>query len=243
MNFGPALISLGNWNRKGDAQDWEVDLEWSMEFKRLTTLTITRGEAFELYQGHGFRKGTNFFIFNSEWLKWLAVNANYSNGSAVNYYPGTGYLPFLGRGQNGNLGITLRPDKHLRLDETYIYSHLESLPGFESAPGTTIYNNHILRSKANYQLTPALSFRAIVDYNGVLPNTSLVSLQQTKRVGYDFLFTYLVHPGTALYVGYTDIYQNLLLDPSRPPYLSLSGFPDMNTGRQIFAKLSYLFRF
>ena len=77
----------------------------------------------------------------------------------------------------------------------------------------------------------------------MLPNTALVALDPTKRLSYDLLLTYLLHPGTALYVGYTDIYQNLLFDPLRPPYLRSSTFPDMNTGRQIFVKMSYLLRF
>jgi hypothetical protein len=77
----------------------------------------------------------------------------------------------------------------------------------------------------------------------VLPNPSLVALDRTKRLGYDLLVSYLLNPGTALYVGYTDIYENLMQDPTRPPYMKLSGFPDMNTGRQFFVKLSYLFRF
>ena len=105
------------------------------------------------------------------------------------------------------------------------------------------YNNQILRSKANYQFTRELSFRAIVDYNGVLPNTSLVTAERTKRIGYDLLLSYILHPGTALYLGYMDTYQNLMQDPSRPPYLKLSGFPDMNTGRQLFVKMSDQFRF
>ncbi len=44
------------------------------------------------------------------------------------------------------------------------------------------------------------------------------------------------------YLGYMDTYQNLMQDPSQPPYLRLSGFPDMNTGRQLFVKLSYQLR-
>jgi hypothetical protein len=53
----------------------------------------------------------------------------------------------------------------------------------------------------------------------------------------------MLHPGTALYVGYTDIYENLTFNPSRPPYLQLAGFPNLNTGRMAFVKLSYLLRF
>ncbi len=236
MNFGPAIIVLGNWNRLGQTQDWEVDFEWGMQLTRLTNFTYSRGEVYELFKGQGFRKHANYYIFNTEWFRWLAVSSSFSHGDAVNYYPAAGYAPFAGNSQSANLGLTLRPTARLQLDETYIYSHLRTA-------AASIYTNHIVRSKANYQFTRELSLRAIVDYNGVLPNASLVALDRTKRVSYDFLLTYLLHPGTALYVGYTDIYQNLRLDPSRPPYLTLSGFPDLNTGRQLFVKMSYLFRF
>jgi len=43
--------------------------------------------------------------------------------------------------------------------------------------------------------------RAIVDYNATLPNPALVNLERCKRVTGDLLLTYLVHPGTAIYLG------------------------------------------
>jgi hypothetical protein len=244
VDFGPAVVVLGNWNRQGRAQDWEADLEWNMEFTRLTSFTFSHGEIFELYQNREFRKRANSLIFNTGWYKWLAVQSTFSQGNAVNYYPSSGLAPFLGDSRDANVVLTIRPTSRLRLDETYIYSHLRAHSGWDFTGSTpSIYNNHIARSKVNYQFTRQLSLRAIVDYNGVLPNESLVSLTRTKRMGYDVLLTYLLHPGTALYAGYTDIYQNLLFDPSKPPYLQLSRFPDFNTGRQVFVKLSYLFRY
>ena len=244
VNFGPAVIVLGNWNRQGRAQDWEADLEWNMEFTRLTSFTFSHGELFELYQDHEFRKRADNLIFNTGWYKWLAVQSTFSQGDEVNYYPSSGLAPFLGDSQNANVVLTIRPTPRLRLDETYIYSHLRAHSGWDfTGSSPSVYTNHIARSKVNYQFTRQLSLRAIVDYNGVLPNESLVSLTRTKRVGYDVLLTYLLHPGTALYAGYTDIYQNLVFDPSKPPYLQLSRFPDFNTGRQVFVKLSYLFRY
>ncbi len=90
----------------------------------------------------------------------------------------------------------------------------------------------------------------ILDYNAVLPNTELVNLQRSKRITGDVLLTYLIHPGTALYVGYTDTRENLLLTSGGPAGLSpvsamldRIGFPSTVTGRQFFAKISYLFRF
>ena len=47
----------------------------------------------------------------------------------------------------------------------------------------------------------------------MLANRALVELDRTKHLTVDVLMTYLVHPGTALYVGYTDGYDNVALDP------------------------------
>lgn len=94
----------------------------------------------------------------------------------------------------------------------------------------------------NYQFTRALSLRGIFDYNAVLPNTSVVALDRNKHVTADWLMTYLVHPGTALYVGYTDGYENLRRD-ALSGALSPAGAPTVSSGRQIFVKSSYLFRF
>ena len=54
--------------------------------------------------------------------------------------------------------------------------------------------------------------------------------------------TYLVHPGTAFYIGYTDGYDNLRKDPIDGGY-TLGGGSTLWTGRQVFVKSSYLFRF
>jgi hypothetical protein len=236
MRYGPAVNVLANRNYRGQLQDWQAELEWSVDLKRLTTLTVSGGKYFELYRGYGFHKHAMYYLFSTEWYKWLALSSTYSHGTALNYYPGAGYLPFLGNAQNGDASLTLRAGPRVRLDESYLYSRLAAGP-------TVLYSNHIARSKVNYQWSRALSFRAIVDYNGVLPNSSLIALDHNKRLGFDLLMTYLVHPGTAFYVGYTDIYQNMVLDPSRPPYIQITQFPNTNTGRQVFVKLSYLFRY
>jgi hypothetical protein len=77
----------------------------------------------------------------------------------------------------------------------------------------------------------------------VLPNPALADLERQKRVTGDVLLTYLIHPGTAFYVGYTDRLENMALIPGAPPTAGRIGFPSTTTGRQFFAKVSYLFRF
>jgi hypothetical protein len=84
----------------------------------------------------------------------------------------------------------------------------------------------------------------IGQYVTTLANPGLTTLQNTKNFNGDVLFTYLVNPGTAIYVGYNSNLQNL--------DRSLAATPDgllrtrnsfINDGRQVFVKLSYLFRY
>jgi hypothetical protein len=104
--------------------------------------------------------------------------------------------------------------------------------------------NHIFRSKWNWQFTRELSARAIFQYTGVLSNPLISSLSPTRNFNTDFLVTYLVHPGTAIYLGYNSNLQNLdrRLIPTPNGLLTT---PDdyINDGRQFFVKASYLFRF
>ena len=96
----------------------------------------------------------------------------------------------------------------------------------------------------NFQFSRPLSLRAIIDYDTLGSNPSLVDLEsRTRRLNFDLLFTYFVHPGTAIYVGYSDQYQNLLIDPTDPT--GLRRIPGLGhpTARQLFVKLSYSFRF
>ena len=116
-----------------------------------------------------------------------------------------------------------------------------------------VFNNHIVRSKWNYQFNPEFSLRFIAQYNGVLANPTYSSLQTTKNMNFDVLFTYLLHPGTAVYVGYNSNLENV--DPNLCVHMAGSEQCDpngsgllrspsrlTNDGRQLFVKISYLFR-
>jgi len=246
VSFGPKLKGMINYDRSGRLQDWSVNPEFEIELTRMTEIALERWEGFELFANRGFRKHHNEAEITSEWKKWLSVNAAFSNGSSVNYYPAEGLQPFLGNLLEAQGGFTLRPTPRIRVDESYIYNAMKtnSESGLASVPsGTSIFNNHIVRSKANYQFNREMSLRVIVDYNSVLPNSTLVDLDKEKHFGVDALFTYMLNPGTAFYVGYTDLYDNWRLDPTRSPNLIRTDFPGLNTGRQFFVKLSYLFRF
>jgi hypothetical protein len=155
--------------------------------------------------------------------------------------------------------LTFRPVKPLKIENTYLFERLratesEYLFALSQTPGIGkgIFNDHIFRSKWNWQFTPQLSLRLILQYNSLLANTPgntvypYTYLPTQKQFNTDFLITYLVHPGTAIYVGYNSDLQNLdrqlMQDPARLAGLyTAKGY--INDSRQFFVKVSYQFRF
>ncbi len=238
VSFGPHIAGSVTWDYSGTMTDWKANPSFMFELTRMTNIFIGHTESFERFDGIDFRKSYSSVDFSTEWLRWLAFNASIGRGDRINYYPAGGLRPFLARSFDNTFGFTLKPSARLNVNETYLYSRLAS-PQHSDA---SIFNNHIFRSKVNYQFSREFSLRAIIDYNAVLPNSSLVYLEHTKRLGLDFLFTYLLHPGTAVYVGYTDNYENMHMDPRVSPYMQRNGLPDTSAGRQFFVKLSYLLR-
>jgi hypothetical protein len=238
VSYGPNVAASAIWNHSGTQTDWTFNPSFSINLIRGTSISFGRVESYENFAGIDFRTRRTSATLNTQWLRWLYLSGSIGLGDRVNYYPATGISPFLARSLDGSFGITLKPGARTRIDETYLYSRL----GTRQSSAAAIFNNHILRTKINYQFNREFSLRAIVDYNSVLPNSSFVNLERTKRLGMDILFTYMLHPGTALHFGYTDNYENLHLDPLGSPNLRRTGFPDTSAGRQIFLKLSYLLR-
>jgi hypothetical protein len=113
------------------------------------------------------------------------------------------------------------------------------------ADGPAIFDNHIIRNRWNWQINNELSLRFILQYQATLANQKFTSLDTTKELSPQFLITYLLHPGTAVYVGYNSDLQNI--DPSLAlgPNGALLRTRDrlINDDRVFFVKVSYLFRF
>ncbi len=244
-SFGPTLDVTEDWNHTGALQDWIVSLGFAFELTGNTTITAKRTGALEVFQFLNFRKHSSDFGVTTEISKLVGVEAAYGTGAGVNYDPATGVLPFLGASKNLTMHLTVRPSKKVKIDETYLFSHLSTLEMSQVAQeygGGAVFNNHLFRSQLNYQFTRELSLRTIIDYNGVLPNTALIDLTPAKTVTADFLLTWLASPGTAIYLGYTDTHQNLAIFPGMPDFVGNIGAPSTTTGRQLFLKVSYLIR-
>jgi hypothetical protein len=159
----------------------------------------------------------------------------------VNYDPAPVLLPSLGDFRSATAGITLRPNARLSMENTLMYNQLRARAPLGSA---NLYIDRIFRSKWNYQFTREFSLRAIFDYNLLDPDARYIAPTVTRdhRFNTDLLFTWFLHPGTAFYLGFSDLCRNLALDPTRPPSLRLTDGIGLATGTQAYVKVSYLLR-
>jgi opacity protein-like surface antigen len=244
QSFGPGVEAYVIWDHQGRVQDWTINPEFSMSFPASTNLSIAASRTYERFSGADFHKSDVNASVGTEWFRWLSANVSYQAGEAINYYPAAGLAPSLGDATEASLGLTVKPSSRLQIGETYIYNRLQTKAATTELPAPVdIFNLHLWRTKASLQFTRELSLRAIVDYNGVLPNATLVGLSRSKRVTADVLVTYLLNPGTALYIGYNDQYANVRVDPLVSPVLRATASPTTSVGRQVFVKVSYLLRY
>jgi hypothetical protein len=102
-------------------------------------------------------------------------------------------------------------------------------------------------------VTKAASFNLIGQYISTLPHANLTDAPNSKTLFADALFTYMPHPGTALYFGYIGNFANLdralctretsgMCNPAEP-ILAPTNASMINDGRTIYMKISYLLRF
>src|SRR5215471_1608618 len=110
---------------------------------------------------------TTEFSFDTSYYRRVSFHIDYRFGTRVNYDPPGNEIPFLAARTSVKSTLTIRPNKSLRIDNTYILFRLHSL---DQSPGA--FNNHIIRSKWNYQFTHRLSARFIGEYAAVLANPS-----------------------------------------------------------------------
>jgi hypothetical protein len=246
VSFGPSVSGGGNWNRQGERQDWYATGDFSMDFAGPAGFNVSRYEAYELFLGTGFRHATTGASVYAGQLKWLSVSASVGRGTGINYSAPDPLSPYLGAETTATAAITLRPTSQLRVDQAYFFTRLATRPG-SPPPGVAesglIFRDHLWRTKINYQFSKAFSIRAILDYDDTRANPVLIAQSPFQRFRGDVLLTYFVQPGTALYVGYADRYDSVVVEPTTPPTLRVTGSPRTSTVRQFFVKVSYLFRY
>jgi hypothetical protein len=249
ISWGPTLEQFGIWDHSGTGLDYFALPGLRVDMTRGTWINFHPiGYDGVFLRPQDFAGLTHVTSYpqpfwgiegGTSWFKQFDFNWFFVSGAGVNYNPSAGRIPSIGHEDTGNATLTIHASGRLRIDNTYLIEHIR-----ERDARSTAVTNHIVRSKWNWQFTRELSARVIVQYNSVLSNPFLSSLSPTKNFNADFLITYLVRPGTAIYIGYNSNLQNLdrALIPT-PTGLLTTRDDFINDGRQLFVKVSYLFRF
>ena len=257
ISWGPMFETYQTYDHEGNHINSGYFPSLRMELIGQTFLTALYAQEMERLRPQDFStladiqkyiRHTVDLTLDTNYLRKVALHIDYRFGTRVNYdapdvpvLPQFPITPFLARRTSANATVTVRPSRALKIDNTYILFRLHGSQG--SFGGM---NNHILRTKWNYQFTKELSFRFIGEYNTVLANPYFTAVQTTKNFNADFLITYLVHPSTAIYVGYNSNLENLTLPLGvdiNGELLHAPGGPLLNDRRSLFIKGSYLFRF
>jgi Domain of unknown function (DUF5916)/Carbohydrate family 9 binding domain-like len=251
LSLGPSLYTDNVWAHSGTRLDTSYTPSLTAWFKGQTYFSFSPYTEFRerlrptdfptLSENEDYHEHNSFVSAGTSYWSKMILQSSYQWGDGVNFVPPTGKAPVLARQDTATVKLSLRPLKALKVDNTYLFSRLR-----DRATGAAVFNNHITRSEWNWQFSPELSLRMILQYTATLADPAFTSLQTTKQFNADFLITYFVHPGTAIYVGYNSDLQNLdrslAIDPN---YGLIARTPNgyINDSRQFFVKASYLFRF
>jgi hypothetical protein len=274
ISWGPQYETYLNFDHEGNQISSGYMPSFNVELIGQTNIKVLYSREMERLRNQDFsqipvgdiqkyKRNTVEFQLNSNYFRRFYLQSDFRFGTRVNYDPpcigadkniatcATLYYPFMAKRTSANVTATVRPTRSLRVDNTYIFFREHDCPNcWNQQPQLPrpfgSMNNHIIRSKWNYQFTKEFSFRFIGQYTAVLSNPNFTYLQTSKNFNADFLFTYLVHPNTAVYVGYNSNLENIA-EPLGPDGLGgINHDPDArlrNDGRNFFVKASYLFRF
>jgi hypothetical protein len=194
---------------------------------------------------HSNSAGVSFYTAP---VPYVAIGASFYKGTTINFSPPGDEGPGPVAISTPHVNIEVKPTSGLDLQNSYVYSHFTRLD-----TGALVYDNHEFISRWNYQVTKEASLNLIGQYISTLPHADSTGLSNSRTLFADALFTYMLHPGTALYVGYIGNFANLdralctrevegACNPS-DPILPTTTSSMMNDGKNIYVKLSYLLRF
>ena len=267
ISWGPRLSTERVYDHTGLRLDFVQDTNVSWQFRGQSRLSVfynfdrerLRPDDFDVLAGNiDFQRNRKGFSFGSSYFSKVSVRGRYSWGTRINFRPPdcdplnpplpgdpSCDVPVLADLTSGNLNVTVRPITPLRIDNDYILSRLTSR---EVDAG--IFTNNIARSRWNWQFNRELSLRVIFEYQSLLANPRTVDLETRKNFNADFLLTYLLNPGTVLFIGYNTNLQNIHLTPgiddeTGEDIIEVARRRNryINDARGFFVKFSYLFRF
>ncbi len=248
LAWGPEWYHQSVWDHDGTKLDEIYELTMHGEFVRETSVALQATTRREWLRPIDFASlmevreydPFNFYgYFGTDITDELVTEIEVDAGKVINFDPPGGEQPELANRYAGELGLAFKPSTNVSFDVLYSLFQLN-----QEGTGDRILRDQIARARLGYQFNRELSVRAIVEYEQTDVNGSLTSETRDRNLNGDLLFTYLVNPWTALYVGMNTNYRNVeLLEDLDPRELRRTRNTLLNDSRQFFIKYSYLIRF
>jgi hypothetical protein len=224
VSWEPSLMLARMWDYSGRFQD-----EWIMagiegQFKQQTNLEIEGLVSRERFREKiipGIRRAT--FSASTRPSETIGVGVELEVGRSIYRTFDPEVEPFLGRIVNVEMEANLKLLTRLALSTVLSYARMKEPDG-----ETLVYDGWILRNRLDYQVNREASVRIVTEYDNF-----------DERFAFEPLLTYRLNAFSVFYLGMSDEYLRFGEEPEvghgpRPQW-------DLG-GRQIFAKLQYLFR-
>jgi hypothetical protein len=258
LSHGFGVYSQRTWDHTGLPLDFYFEPDYSLNFKHSTNLTFFLSldedrlrpvDYSALPNNVDYHSNGGGASFSTSPGPAVAIGLSGYAGQTINYNPATGQGPSLVGVASDHLNFEVKPARPLDLSSSYEFDRFS-----DPASGAVAYDSHQLVTRWNVQMDKAWSLNLIGEYLATLPNNAFTSLANDKNVFGDVLLTYLPHPGTAFYVGFTSDYTNLnadlctrapggLCNTNEPILPRTTGASLLNDQRILYLKVNHLFRF
>ena len=234
ISWGPSARYSRNYNFDSILQDEQTELGVNFNFDKNIRVNASLSRDLERFEEIDFRKTRGRLGGNVNTLRIFSFGGGFNWGDEVYFDEAN---PFLGQGKSLFMFINFRPVSRFQSQININTSRFTDNLGL-FVPGVNegevdetgeVFDVKIIRALSTYQFSDRLLFRNIAEVN---------TFDQT--LGLNFLLTYRVNSGTALYVGYDDRYRQREQFDDHELYPG-SGY--QQTNRAIFTKFQYLFRF
>ncbi|CAN5541736.1 DUF5916 domain-containing protein [soil metagenome] len=257
LAHGPDIYLEQDWDHTGLSLDSIAHFNYNFVFNRSTSLTpyfqlsddrLRPSDYSTLSSTVEYRSQIAGLNLSTAPTTQVAFSLSGYVGKTVNYNPPTNQPPASIDVESINMNLEVHPITRLDLQNRYEFDRFR-----DPATDAIAYDNHLVVSRWNLQFNRALAVRLIGVYQSTQPNATFTAQQNSKDLFGNALISYVPHPGTAIYVGYTSDAQNL--DPTlctrlesgtcnpNGVYLNHTGDNLLNTSRTLYMKLSYLLRF
>ena len=221
VNWGPSINHRFNFDYVGVLEDWQLASGLTFAFARNVTASVIANRDMERYRGTEFWKHSVDLSTNVRTSRRVTIGGAYSWGDGIRYIAD----PFLGPTRVAALNAAVQPFSRFRSEFTASTSRL-----VDPRTNRNAFDVRIYRSLTTFQFTDRMFFRNILQYNTF-----------DTKLRANFLFTYRVNSGTAIYAGWDDHFEDLpQADEGRG--VQASAIVRQRTNRAVFLKVQYLFR-